>query len=39
MVGGQSGVRVDHVVIAVDDHGDGQWRGERHDGVVVRQGG
>ncbi|MEU1939185.1 hypothetical protein ACH49O_36395 [Streptomyces coeruleorubidus] len=39
MVGGQSGVRVDRVVLAVDDHSDGRWRGERHGGVVVRQGG
>ncbi|MET9154395.1 hypothetical protein ABZX82_24460 [Streptomyces griseoflavus] len=39
MVGGQGGVRVNHVVMAVDDHGDGRWRGERHGGVVVRRGG
>ncbi|MGW7213634.1 hypothetical protein [Streptomyces collinus] len=40
MVGGQSGVRVDHVVARVDDHGDGRrWHGERHSGEVVRRGG
>ncbi|MCZ1011993.1 hypothetical protein [Streptomyces lydicus] len=40
MVGGQGGVGVDDVVIAVDDHDDGRRpRGEKHDGVVVSQGG
>ncbi|WP_413813264.1 hypothetical protein [Streptomyces sp. OE57] len=39
MVSGQSGVRVDRVVVAVDDHGDRRWHGGRHGGVVVRQGG
>ncbi|MFI5903334.1 hypothetical protein [Streptomyces cyaneofuscatus] len=40
MVGGQGGVGVDDVVIAVDDHGDGRRpRGGRHGGVVVSQGG
>ncbi|MCE7553297.1 hypothetical protein [Streptomyces thermodiastaticus] len=40
MVGGQSGVRVQHVVVTVENHGDGrQRRGRRHGGVVVRRGG
>ncbi|MFF7803043.1 hypothetical protein [Streptomyces olivaceus] len=40
MVGCQGGVRVQRVVIAVDDHDDRQrWHVERHGGVVVSQGG
>jgi hypothetical protein len=40
VVGGQGSVRVDRVVMAVDDHGDGRRpHGERHGGVVVRRGG
>lgn len=40
VVGGQGGVGVEHVVVTVDDHGDGRrWHGERHGGVVVSQGG
>ncbi|GFE05551.1 hypothetical protein Scani_18190 [Streptomyces caniferus] len=41
MVGGQGGVRVDRVVMAVDDHSDRPGRSERHGhgGVVVRRGG
>ncbi|MFE9168770.1 integrase core domain-containing protein [Streptomyces kebangsaanensis] len=39
MVGGQGGMRVDGVVVRVDDHGDGRrWHGESFDAVFAADG-